>query len=78
MMTRQQQICADERKYASTQASNIMAAAYGTINDLMGNADFMAGYADDPEKLTGVFNNFIDLAKNQVEFIGATAGVADE
>ena len=77
MMVEQQKISASERQYASTQSSNIMAAAYGTINDLMGNADFMAGYADDPEKLTGVFNNFIDLAKNQVEFIGATAGLGD-
>lgn len=78
MLAQEQQISAQERQYASQQASQIMAASYGTINDLMGNADFMAGYADKPEKLTDVFNNFINLAKNQVEFIGATAGLADE
>lgn len=78
MLTQEQQISAQERQYASQQASQIMAAAYGTINDLLGNADFMAGYKDSPEKLTQVFNNFIDMAKNQTEFIGATAGLADE
>ena len=78
MMVEQQKISASERQYASQQASSIMASAYGTINELMGNADFMAGYKDDPEKLTDVFNNFINIAKNQVEFIGATAGLGDE
>jgi hypothetical protein len=78
MMMEQQKISANERQYASQQASQIMAAAYGTISELMGNADFMAGYADSPDKLTDVFNNFISLAQNQVEFIGATAGLGDE
>jgi len=55
-----------------------MAAAYGTSSELMGNADFMAGYADHPEGLTDVFNNCIRLAKNQVECIGASAGLGDE
>jgi len=78
LLTNEQQISATERQYASQQASQILAASYGTINDLLGNADFMAGYKDSPEKLTQTFNNFIDLAKNQVEFIGASAGLADE
>ena len=73
-----QEISAREREYASQSSSQIMAAAYGTINDLLGNADFMAGYADNPQALTDVFNNFINLAKNQTEFIGATAGLGDE
>lgn len=78
MKMNQQEIDAREREYASKTSSQIMAAAYGTINDLMGNADFMAGYADDPEGLTTVFNNFINLAKDQVRFIGASAGLSEE
>jgi len=78
MKLKSQEISAREREYASTSSSQIMAAAYGTINDLLGNADFMAGYADNPEALTNTFNNFINLAKNQTEFIGATAGLGDE
>ena len=78
LLTNEQNISAQERQYASQQASQILAASYGTINDLLGNADFMAGYKNKPEKLTQVFNNFIGLATNQVEFIGASAGLADE
>ena len=78
MKMNQQEIDAREREYASKTSSQIMAAAYGTINDLMGNADFMAGYADNPEGLTRVFNNFINLAKDQVRFIGGTAGLLEE
>ena len=78
MKMNQQEISAREREYASTTSSQIMAASYGTINDLMGNADFMAGYADNPDGLTKVFNNFINLAKDQVRFIGATAGLTEE
>ena len=78
MKMNQQEIDAREREYASKTSSQIMAAAYGTINDLMGNADFMAGYADNPEGLTTVFNNFINLAKDQVRFIGASAGLTEE
>ena len=78
MKMNQQEIDAREREYASKTSSQIMAAAYGTINDLMGNADFMAGYADNPEGLTAVFNNFINLAKDQVRFIGASAGLTEE
>ena len=78
MKMNQQEIDAREREYASTTSSQIMAAAYGTINDLMGNADFMAGYADNPDGLTRVFNNFINLAKDQVRFIGASAGLTEE
>ena len=78
MKMQQQEIDAREREYASTTSSQIMAASYGTINDLMGNADFMAGYADNPEGLQQVFNNFINLAKDQVRFIGASAGLTDE
>lgn len=73
-----QEISAREREYASTTSSQVMAASYGTINDLMGNADFMAGYADNPDGLTKVFNNFINLGKDQVRFIGATAGLTQE
>ena len=78
MKMNQQEIDAREREYASKTSSQIMAAAYGTINDLMGNADFMAGYADNPDGLTSVFNNFINLAKDQVRFIGASAGLTEE
>lgn len=78
MRLQSQEIDAREREYSSTTSSQIMAAAYGTINDLMGNADFMAGYADNAEGLQSVFNNFINLAKDQVRFIGASAGLTEE
>jgi len=71
-------INAEERAYASSQASQVMAGVYGTINDLMADADFMAAYADDPVGLTDVFNTWIDLGTSHVEFIGATAGLGSE
>jgi len=71
-------ISAEERAYASSQATQVMAGVYGTINDLMADADFMAAYADDPVGLTEVFNTWIDLGTSHVEFVGATAGLGSE
>lgn len=78
MKMEQQQLDAQERLQATTSASQVMASAFGTINDLMGNADFMAGYAGNPQGLQNVFNNFLNLAKSQVKFIGASSGLNEE
>ena len=73
----EQQISGQLKVQAQQQAAQVMAASYGTINELLQNADFMAGFKDNPAKLTATFNNFINMAKQEVKFIGATAGLAN-
>lgn len=76
----EQELSAQEREWATTTASSIMAASYGTISDLMGNEEFMLGFSGDTgaEDLAKVFNNYISLAKDQVAFIGSSAGLTQE
>ena len=76
----EQQITAKEKEWATQSATSIMAATYGTISELMGNDEFMLGFTGDdgPENLAKVFNNYINLGKDQVKFIGASAGLTEE
>lgn len=73
-----QEISAREKEWASSNSSQVMAAAYGSVNDLLANAEFMASYDGKEKEMVQVFNNFINFAKDQVGFIGSSAGMADD